>query len=223
MLVIYLTQYPFFEILRRKFKKFQRDNHKKSKSVQFHSAELVLQSCLLSLLNSLSGESLAGRTKCTVFAFCPAKAQSTGWTALMEYGRWESYKRLSARCQICTGGNRIGLKNPKASVHDFHGNMPYILFCAALRWRRFVNLRFKERKRHALIKSLAKHYKNYFLIFLTKLKNILRFALTNVIWKKESKSKHLFPKRDACFLFLCHIPRGYYKQGRLFSHLFHYF
>lgn len=26
--------------------------------------------------------------------------------------------------------------------------------------------------------------------------------MVNDFWKKESKSKHLFPKRDACFLFL---------------------
>ncbi len=34
MLVIYLIQYPIFEILRRKFKNFRRDNRKKSKSVK---------------------------------------------------------------------------------------------------------------------------------------------------------------------------------------------
>lgn len=39
-----------------------------------------------------------------------------------------------------------------------------------------------------------------------------------IFLEEESKSKHLFPKRDACFLYYCHIPRGYCKQGRLFSH-----
>ncbi len=32
--------------------------------------------------------------------------------------------------------------------------------------------------------------------------------MANDIWKKESKSKHLFPKRDACFLFLLSHTEG---------------
>ena len=106
---------------------------------QSHSAGPALPGCLPSLFNSLSAESLAGRTKRMISAFCPARTQSTGRTAPREYGRWEYYKRLSAKWWICIVGNQTRLKNTKAMVQDFHGDEPLMYLRPALMWGRSVN------------------------------------------------------------------------------------
>ena len=108
---------------------------------QSHSAGPALPGCLPSLFNSLSAESLAGRTKCENHALCPARAQSIGRTAPRECGRWEYYKRLSAKWWICIVGNQTRLKNTKAMVQDFHGDEPLMCLRPALMWGRSVNHR----------------------------------------------------------------------------------